>query len=60
MGAFESKMESSRRAGREKSLCVNGLLHGSIPPAPARFLVVAIAIEVILAVVFLVVELPAI
>jgi hypothetical protein len=29
-------MESSRCAGREKSLCGNGLLDGSIPPAPAR------------------------
>jgi len=35
-GALESKMESSRRTGREKSLCRNGLLQGSIPPAPAR------------------------
>jgi hypothetical protein len=35
-GALESKMESSRRARREKSLCVNGLLQGSIPPAPAK------------------------
>ena len=35
-GALESKMESSRRAGREKSLYGNGLLQGSIPPAPAK------------------------
>jgi len=35
VGALESKMESSRRAGREKCLCGNGLLDGSIPPAPA-------------------------
>jgi hypothetical protein len=35
-GALESKMESSRRAGREKFLCGNGLLQGSIPPAPAN------------------------
>jgi hypothetical protein len=33
---MESKMESSGRAGMEKSLCGNGLLQGSIPPAPAR------------------------
>jgi hypothetical protein len=36
VGALESKMESSRRAGREKCLCGNGLLDGSIPPAPAK------------------------
>jgi len=34
-GALESKMESSGRAGGEKSLCGNGLLQGSISPAPA-------------------------
>jgi hypothetical protein len=34
--ALESKMESNGRAGMEKSLCGNGLLQGSIPPAPAR------------------------
>lgn len=28
-------MESNGRAGMEKSLCGNGLLQGSIPPAPA-------------------------
>jgi hypothetical protein len=32
-GALESKMESSRRVGTEKSSCGNGLLQGSIPPA---------------------------
>jgi hypothetical protein len=31
----ESKMESNGRAGMEKSLCGNGLLQASIPPAPA-------------------------
>jgi hypothetical protein len=34
-GTLESKMESNERAGMEKSLCGNGLLQGSIPPAPA-------------------------
>ena len=34
--ALESKMESNRRAGMEKSLCGNGLFQGSIPPAPAN------------------------
>jgi hypothetical protein len=34
-GALESKMESTRWVRREKSLCGNGLLQGSISPAPA-------------------------
>lgn len=36
--ALESKMESNGRAGMEKSVCSNGLLQGSIPPAPAKSL----------------------
>jgi hypothetical protein len=34
--ALESKMESNGRARMEKSLCSNGLLQRSIPPAPAK------------------------
>jgi hypothetical protein len=34
--ALESKMESNGRDGMEKFLCGNGLVQGSIPPAPAN------------------------
>ena len=43
--ASESKMESNGRAGMEKSLCGNGLLQGSIPPAPARHMVALLSAD---------------